>query len=103
MLFQGQRQRGHAPHHGGIEMPADLVVFNVSSSAVTIQSQSIAANGGNYTVPFGNLAAWATDPFLRAYLLGGQCYLVALGVKLSGTAAANWMDSIFRGSVVYAS
>lgn len=81
----------------------DMTVINVSSSAVTIQTQSIAANGGTYNVPFGNFSAWQTDPYLRAYLLGGVCQLVVLGVTLQGQTAANWLDAMFRGSIVYAS
>jgi hypothetical protein len=83
--------------------PADLVVVNQGNVSVTIQSQSIAANGGTYTVPFGNLAAWATDPYLRSYLLSGVCYIIALGITLQQKQAADWMDAIFRGSIVYAS
>lgn len=83
--------------------PADLVVVNLSSSAITVQGQSIAANGGQYSVGFGAIANWATDPVLRANLLGGSLFIIALGVTLRSNQAAEWMDAIFKGSIVYSS
>lgn len=84
-------------------MPADnLKLVNQSNTGLVIQSQTIAA-GTSYTVPFGNLAAFATDPFLRAYILSGQIYLSVLGVNLYEKNASDWLDAMFRGSIVYAS
>lgn len=62
--------------------PADFTVTNVGPNSLTIQSQVI-ASGASYAVPFGSIVTWSKDPYLQAYVYGGQIKVNVLGTAYS--------------------
>ena len=83
--------------------PADFVVQNNSNSAVTIQTQSITANGGQYSVAYGDIQTWAKDPYLNAYVANAQCVIIVLGQLIPYAQAPAFLANIAAGNIVFTS
>ncbi len=83
-------------------MANDLSVSNIGPNSITIQTIGI-ASGASYVVPFANVVAWAKDPYLRSYILGGICKITVLGTPLNIQQGYQWLNDMVLGNIVYAS